>query len=73
MVIGNPNIPGIPTSVLDSVRVLTSTIVIEHAYVDWGSMHQHALFALGAVLFAIVAILNVITTAIVRKGMRKTK
>ncbi|MBN1454663.1 MAG: phosphate ABC transporter permease subunit PstC [Methanomicrobia archaeon] len=72
MVIGNPNIPGIPTSVLDSVRVLTSTIVIEHAYVDWGSMHQHALFALGAVLFVIVAILNLLTCAVIRKGMRKT-
>ncbi len=71
MVIGNPNIPGIPTSLLDSVRVLTSTIVIEHAYVDWGSMHQHALFALGVVLFVIVAILNAITTAIIRKGRRK--
>lgn len=69
MVIGNPNIPWVPTSVLESVRVLTSTIVIEISYVAWGSMHQHALFALGVVLFAVVAILNAITTAVIRKGV----
>jgi len=71
MVIGNPNIPWIPTSVLEPVRVLTSTIVIEISYVVWGSMHQHALFALGVILFIIVAVLNAITTAILRKGIRK--
>jgi len=69
MVIGNPNIPWIPSSVLEPVRVLTSTIVIEISYAVWGSMHQHALFALGVVLFVIVAILNAVTTAVIRKGM----
>ena len=71
MVIGNPNIPWIPTSVLEPVRVLTSTIVIEISYAVWGSMHQHALFALGVVLFIIVAILNAITTMVIRKGIRR--
>lgn len=73
MVIGNPNIPWIPTSVLEPVRVLTSTIVIEISYAVWGSMHQHALFALGVVLFIIVAILNAITTAIVRTSVRRSR
>jgi phosphate transport system permease protein len=73
MVIGNPNIPWIPTSVLEQVRVLTSTIVIEISYAVWGSMHQHALFALGVVLFIIVAILNAITTAIVRTSVRRSR
>ena len=73
MVIGNPNIPWIPTSVLEQVRVLTSTIVIEISYAVWGSMHQHALFALGVVLFIIVAILNAITTAIIRKSVRRSR
>lgn len=71
MVIGNPNIPWIPRSVLEPVRVLTSTIVIEISYVVWGSMHEHALFALGVILFSIVAVLNAITTALVRKGVRR--
>ncbi|RZN37256.1 MAG: phosphate ABC transporter permease subunit PstC [Methanophagales archaeon ANME-1-THS] len=70
MVIGNPNIPWIPSSVLEPVRVLTSTIVIEISYVVWGSTHQHALFALGVILFSIVAVLNAITTALIRKGIR---
>jgi phosphate transport system permease protein len=73
MVIGNPNIPWIPTSVLEQVRVLTSTIVIEISYAVWGSMHQHALFALGVVLFIIVAILNAITTAIIRTSVRGSR
>jgi phosphate transport system permease protein len=73
MVIGNPNIPWIPTSVLEPVRVLTSTIVIEISYAVWGSMHQHALFALGVVLFIIVAILNAITTAIIRTSVRGSR
>ncbi|UYZ39720.1 MAG: phosphate ABC transporter permease subunit PstC [Candidatus Methanospirare jalkutatii] len=71
MVIGNPNIPSVPTSVFDAARVLTSTIVLEISYAVWGSTHQHALFALGIVLFAIVAFLNILTTAIVRREVRK--
>ncbi|MHC1635632.1 MAG: phosphate ABC transporter permease subunit PstC [Candidatus Methanospirareceae archaeon] len=67
MVIGNPNIPWIPSSVLEPVRVLTSTIVMEISYAVWGSMHQHALFALGIVLFVMVAVLNAITTAVIRR------
>ncbi|HDN68226.1 MAG: phosphate ABC transporter permease subunit PstC [Methanophagales archaeon] len=68
MVVGNPNIPWIPHSALEPVRVLTSTIVIEISYAVWGSMHQHALFALGVVLFAVVAVLNAVTTAVIRRG-----
>ncbi len=66
MVIGNPEIPWIPHSVLEPVRVLTSTIVLEYSYVVWGSMHQHALFAIGVVLFVIVSILNLVTTVAVK-------
>jgi len=66
MVIGNPEIPWIPSSILESVRVLTSTIVLEYSYVVWGSMHQHALFAIGVVLFVIVAILNLVTTIAIK-------
>jgi len=73
MVIGNPSIPWIPTSVLEPVRVLTSTIIIEISYVVWGSMHQHALFALGVILFIIVAVLNVITTTILREKFKSGK
>jgi phosphate transport system permease protein len=70
MVIGNPSIPWIPSSILEPVRVLTSTIVLEISYVPWDSTHQHALFAIGVVLFAMVAILNAITTAVIKRGMK---
>ncbi|MCP8310129.1 MAG: phosphate ABC transporter permease subunit PstC [Candidatus Methylarchaceae archaeon HK02M1] len=69
MVIGNPNIPWIPTSILDSVRVLTSTIVMEYGYVAWGSQHQHALFAIGVVLFVLVAIINLMARYAIKRGM----
>ena len=71
MVIGNPEIPWIPSSILEPVRVLTSTIAIEISYAVWGSMHQQALFALGVVLFVVVAILNAITTSVIRRRMRR--
>ncbi|MDD2666416.1 MAG: phosphate ABC transporter permease subunit PstC [Methanocellales archaeon] len=72
MVIGNPEIPWIPTSILEPVRVLTSTIVIEYSYVMWGSMHQHALFAIGVVLFLIVAILNLVTYVAIKGSLGTT-
>ena len=67
MVIGNPETPWIPTSILDQVRTLTSTIAIEFSYTEWGSPHQHALFAIGAVLFLIVVVLNFIATFVIRR------
>jgi len=72
MVIGNPEIPWIPSSILESVRVLTSTIVLEYSYVVWGSMHQHALFAIGVVLFVIVAIFNLVTTVAIKGRLGTT-
>jgi phosphate transport system permease protein len=69
MVIGNPNIPFIPTSIVDQVRTLTSTIAIEFGYVQWGSAHQQALYAMGVVLFFIVMALNFVATFIIRRKM----
>ena len=65
MVIGNPETPWIPLSILDQVRTLTSTIAIEFSYAEWGSPHQHALFAIGVVLFLMVTALNFITTFVI--------
>jgi phosphate transport system permease protein len=67
MVIGNPNIPFLPATVLDQVRTLTSTIAIEFSYVSWGSQHQQALYAMGVVLFFIVMVLNFVATFVIRK------
>ncbi len=67
MVIGNPETPWIPLSVLDQVRTLTSTIALEFSYVEWGSPHQHALFAVGVVLFLMVTALNFVATFVIRR------
>jgi phosphate transport system permease protein len=67
MVVGNPETPWIPVSILDRVRVLTSTIAIEFGYAEWGSQHQHALFAIGIVLFLMVTILNYVATFVIRR------
>ncbi len=67
MVIGNPETPWIPLSILDRARTLTSTIAIEFSYAEWGSAHQHALFAVGVVLFLMVTALNYIATFVIRR------
>jgi phosphate transport system permease protein len=71
MVIGNPNIPWIPQSILEPIRALTSTIVIEISYAVWGSAHQHALFAIGIVLFIFVAIATTLTRMIIKEDIRR--
>jgi phosphate transport system permease protein len=68
MVVGNPETPWIPTGILDRVRMLTSTIAIEFSYAEWGSTHQHALFAIGVVLFFMVTALNFIATFVIRRN-----
>lgn len=68
MVIGNPETPWIPLSILDRTRTLTSTIAIEFSYAEWGSPHQHALFAIGVVLFMLVTLLNFIATFVIRRN-----
>jgi phosphate transport system permease protein len=67
MVVGNPNIPFLPSSILDQVRTLTSTIALEFSYVSWGSEHQQALYAMGIVLFFIVMALNFVATFVIRR------
>lgn len=70
MVVGNPEIPWIPLSVLDRVRTLTSTIALEFSYVEWGSTHQHTLFAIGVVLFLMVTALNFVATFVIKRRNR---
>lgn len=67
MVVGNPETPWIPTSILDRARMLTSTIAIEFSYAEWGSPHQHALFSIGILLFIMVTVLNYVATFMIRR------
>ena len=56
------NSPSIPSSLMDSVRPLTTNIVLEMGYA-FGT-HQEMLFATGIVLFIFIIILNLILSMI---------
>ncbi|MCJ7561328.1 hypothetical protein MUO79_12055 [Candidatus Bathyarchaeota archaeon] len=55
---GNGNAPVINLNILNSVRTITTTIVIETPESAFGSLHYDALFALAVVLFGITFAFN---------------
>ncbi|MEW9080701.1 phosphate ABC transporter permease subunit PstC [Terrisporobacter glycolicus] len=59
------NSPAIPSSLMDSVRPLTTNIVLEMGYA-FGT-HQEMLFSTGIVLFIFIIILNLILSMISKK------
>lgn len=62
------NSPIIPTSIMDSVRPLTTNIALEMGYA-YGT-HQEMLFATGVVLFIFIIIINLIITKLSNKEGR---
>jgi len=58
-------------NILDSVRTITATIVIETPESAFGSLHYNALFALAALLFVITFTFNYLT-GVVGKRLRRT-
>lgn len=60
------NSPVIPTSIVDSVRPLTTNIALEMGYA-YGT-HQEMLFATGVVLFVFILILNLVLRKLSSKG-----
>lgn len=50
--------PIIPKSIFDPVRTMTATIAAEMGEAPFGSLHYHALFAIGVILFVITVLLN---------------
>jgi phosphate ABC transporter permease protein PstC len=52
------NTPLVTFNMLSSVETMTATIAIEMGEVPFGSLHYHALFAIGAVLFIITFAIN---------------
>ena len=60
------NSPVIPTSIVDSVRPLTTNIALEMGYA-YGT-HQEMLFATGVVLFMFILILNLVLRKLTNKG-----
>ncbi|HFD2040221.1 TPA: phosphate ABC transporter permease subunit PstC [Clostridium perfringens] len=60
------NTPVIPSSIMDSVRPLTTNIALEMGYA-FGT-HQEMLFATGVVLFTFILILNLVLSKFSNKG-----
>lgn len=60
------NTPVIPSSIMDSVRPLTTNIALEMGYA-FGT-HQEMLFSTGVVLFTFILILNLVLSKLSNKG-----
>ena len=65
LVCGNP-IAGIPTSLFDQIRPLTTNIALEMGYAS--GVHQQLLFSTGVVLFVFIMIINIVLNKILKKG-----
>ncbi len=61
---------GMPHSVFSPMRPITATIAAEMGETPVGSLHYHALFALAAELFILVAIFNIVAEYYHRKFSR---
>lgn len=57
-----------PTSIVDSVRPLTTNIALEMGYAT--GTHQNMLFATGVVLFIFIIIINLVLTKLTSKGVQ---
>jgi phosphate transport system permease protein len=57
----------IPTSLFDSVRPMPATIAAEMGETPFGSVHYHALFAIGIVLFLMTLGFNLLSQRISRR------
>lgn len=68
LVAGNP-IAGVPNSIWDKIRPLTTNIAMEMGY-SFG-LHQEMLFATGVVLFLFIIIINVILSKMVSRIQSK--
>lgn len=65
------NAPVISFDMLTSMRTMTATIAIEMGEVPFGSVHYHALFAVGIVLFVITFVINFIADKVMKRFREK--
>jgi phosphate transport system permease protein len=57
----------IPESIFDSVRPMPASIAAEMGETPYGSLHYHALFAIGMILFFMTLVFNLIADYISHK------
>ena len=63
-----PEIPSPPWNYFEPVHTLTAAIALDMGEVPWGSLHYHALFGLGVILFTITFIVNTVADFIMKKA-----
>ena len=63
------NSPLITLNPLSSVQTMTAVIAIEMGEVVFGSLHYHALFAIGLLLFIITFAINFVVDRLIHRGM----
>jgi len=74
MVAGNQPALRMPWEFLKGIRTLTTNIVMEMGYVEYGSLHNGALIATGVVLFVFILIINTLFSILNRdKTERRSK
>jgi phosphate transport system permease protein len=64
------NSPLVTLNLLSSVETMTAVIAIEMGEVVFGSLHYHALFAIGLLLFLITFVINLFVDYAIHKGRR---
>jgi len=73
MVAGNQPALRLPWEFLKGIRTLTTNIVIEMGYVEYGSLHNGALIATGVVLFIFILIINTLFSILNKEKKDKTE
>jgi phosphate transport system permease protein len=74
MVTGNaPVLPTSPLALFKPARTMTATIAAEMGEVANGSVHYHALFLIGIVLFLISLIVNLVTASVVFRQQERAE
>jgi phosphate transport system permease protein len=74
MVTGNaPVLPTSPLALFQPARTMTATIAAEMGEVANGSVHYHALFLIGIVLFLISLIVNLVTASVVFRQQERAE
>jgi phosphate transport system permease protein len=64
------NSPVVTLSLLSSVETMTAVVAIEMGEVVFGSLHYHALFAIGLLLFIITFVINLVVDYAVQRSRR---
>ena len=61
------NASAMPHGLMDPVRTMTATIAIELGEVPYGTIHYHALFVIGLVLFVMTFVVNLLADLILQR------